>query len=54
LPQAFNQTGIAPPGRDWRIVDNASGQIVGAGVGKLPARKVKPSKPTTLKNKALK
>jgi hypothetical protein len=54
LPQAVNQTGIAPPGQGWRIVDNATGQIVGAGMGKLLARRGKPTKPAAVKKKPLK
>jgi hypothetical protein len=35
-------------------MDAVTGQIVGAGVGRIPVHKVKPSRPTTLKKKALK
>ena len=45
LQQAINQSGIAGPGQGWRIMDAVTGQIVGAGMGKIPARKVKPTKP---------
>jgi hypothetical protein len=49
LPQAVNQTGTAPPGRGWRIVDTLTGQVLGTGVGKVPASKVKPTKPAIVK-----
>ncbi len=51
LPQAVNQSGIAAPGRGWRIVDALTGQVVGTGVGKVRASKVKPMKSAIVKKK---
>jgi hypothetical protein len=51
LPQAVNQSGIAAPGRGWSIVDALTGQVVGTGVGKVRASKVKPMKPASVKKK---
>jgi hypothetical protein len=51
LQQAINQSGITAPGQGWRIMDTETGQIVGAGVGKISAHKGKLSKPPTAKKK---
>jgi hypothetical protein len=45
LQQAINQSGIAAPGKGWRIMDTETGQIVGAGVGKRAAKRSRASPP---------